>query len=624
MRAAAPTLRIQQLLLLSLLLVASTTAAPTPTTTKANDKNNDVGRAELAAAVARAPPLLRASQAAAVPRSDRASVEYGGADPTWRQMRGLTTEWPPHYTEEAKGVRETQRLLWPDGYAALCTCVRDQRRDLRYWIEYHAWLGVEKFYIFDHNSTRPLAPGLSDYLRTGLVELQAFKGRPRRLPSFLDTNQWRAYQACIEQHRGRHRWMGFLDVDEFIVFDMEAPVFGGGKRRGGGAAQRAEGRHDGGDGGDRAGRAAATAKMLLLEAPSSSSGDQPPHHRHNGAASEGLWPLYLHHHEKWNASSSSSSSPSSSSSVGGVALNWVLYGSGGLASRPKGRGPLRSFSQCAPRDHRESRHFKVAAVHTGHVLAMGGTPHSVVLKPKAPPVVDALGREVKGPLTVNDEGKEEGLLPAWSPVALHHYAIKSRAEFLAKEARGTGASNRKDAGYWAYAEGLASSGTCAWARPVGEAFEQGVVAGGLGGGIGGADVVERPEWYPAWEEVERRACGGGGAGVAAKASASSSAAAAHSSSSSSSSPAPMPGTPEYYSDRASGVVPLMPDDWLDAKRVRRCFLGGGGGGEEDDDEARLQAATAALEEAVAAAAMGGGTRVAGGSPHPPARARRRG
>jgi hypothetical protein len=567
------------MLLLLLLLLTTATA-----TTDSNENSKAAGRTELARLVANAPPLKRAADAAAVPRSDRASVEYGGADPNWRTMRGLP-EFPSTYTEAAKQLRQKQLELWPDGYSALCACVRDQRRDLRYWIEYHAWLGVDKFYVFDHNSTRPLASGLSDYLATGLVELQAFKGRPRRLPSFLDTNQWRAYQACIEQHRGRHRWIGFLDVDEFIVFDMESGVFGG---RGGKGLGR------GGDddkGGDPPGRAAAAAALLAL--PSSASS-------HNGHASEGLWPLYLHQHEHFG---------DKQQSVGGLALNWVLYASGGLASRPRGgRGPLRSFTACAPREHRESRHFKVAAVHTGHVLAMGGTPHAVVLRPGAPEVVDAAGRGVKGPLTEEKDGENtnQPMLPVWSPVALHHYATKSRAEFLAKEARGTGASNRKDAGYWAYAEGLANS-TCAWARGVGEAFEGSVAGGGSGGG----ELVERPAWYGAWEMVmEASGCGGGGEeGGATTTTQRARRSDGHDRHRPLAIP-PLPGTPEYYADRASGLVPRMPDDWLDARRVRQCFLPGDEADKLDEqEEKRLQAAEAALEEAAAALVKAAGAAV---------------
>jgi hypothetical protein len=47
--------------------------------------------------------------------------------------------------------------------------------------------------------------------------------------------------------------------------------------------------------------------------------------------------------------------------------------------------------------------------------------------------------------------------------------LKSKAEFVAKQARGSGAGNRKDWAYWDYIEGLANQ-TCSQGVPVGKAF----------------------------------------------------------------------------------------------------------------------------------------------------------
>lgn len=57
------------------------------------------------------------------------------------------------------------------------------------------------------------------------------------------------------------------------------------------------------------------------------------------------------------------------------------------------------------------------------------------------------------------------LLPLLPPpqlilqLVLHHYVLKSKAEFVAKKARGSGAGNRKDWAYWDYVEKLATD-TC--------------------------------------------------------------------------------------------------------------------------------------------------------------------
>jgi hypothetical protein len=37
---------------------------------------------------------------------------------------------------QARATLLSLRAKWPAGYVALCTVVKDQRRDLRYWVEY--------------------------------------------------------------------------------------------------------------------------------------------------------------------------------------------------------------------------------------------------------------------------------------------------------------------------------------------------------------------------------------------------------------------------------------------------------------------------------------------------------
>jgi hypothetical protein len=63
-------------------------------------------------------------------------------------------------------------------------------------------------------------------------------------------------------------------------------------------------------------------------------------------------------------------------------------------------------------------------------------------------------------------------------LVLHHYVLKSKAEFVAKQARGSGAGNKKDWGYWEYVEKLANN-TCLEGLPVSKAFMDSQPALGL-------------------------------------------------------------------------------------------------------------------------------------------------
>lgn len=52
-------------------------------------------------------------------------------------------------------------------YLAMCLVVKNQGDDLREWVDYHRSIGVEKFYIFDDNSTIPSLVVVEDLVDAG-------------------------------------------------------------------------------------------------------------------------------------------------------------------------------------------------------------------------------------------------------------------------------------------------------------------------------------------------------------------------------------------------------------------------------------------------------------------------
>ena len=48
-------------------------------------------------------------------------------------------------------------------YVAACVLAKDEHLNIREWILYHKWIGINKFYVFDHQSKPPLA----DVLQVG-------------------------------------------------------------------------------------------------------------------------------------------------------------------------------------------------------------------------------------------------------------------------------------------------------------------------------------------------------------------------------------------------------------------------------------------------------------------------
>lgn len=114
------------------------------------------------------------------------------------------------------GLLNAVRLKWrlrhdhtqPQYYLAVCAIAKDEGPYFKEWIEWHRSRGVDKFYIYDNESTDCTRAVLEEYVREGLVEYIPFPGYRRQLA---------AYDDCLMRHRFDARWIAFIDLDEFIV-----------------------------------------------------------------------------------------------------------------------------------------------------------------------------------------------------------------------------------------------------------------------------------------------------------------------------------------------------------------------------------------------------------------------
>lgn len=99
----------------------------------------------------------------------------------------------------------------PADYFAMCLIVKNDHLDIVEWIEYHRRLGCSKFYVHDHNSTVPMKETIGEYIASGLVEYEFSDYKTIQNP------QLHIYKECLQKYGKRHRFMGFVDSDEFIV-----------------------------------------------------------------------------------------------------------------------------------------------------------------------------------------------------------------------------------------------------------------------------------------------------------------------------------------------------------------------------------------------------------------------
>lgn len=85
------------------------------------------------------------------------------------------------------------------------------------WVEYHSALGVGKFYLLstdDPEGYMSMQTALRKYVSEGFVEIYAL---PHVNPRTVPLLQVRLYNECLQASRGKHAWVGFWDVDEFVV-----------------------------------------------------------------------------------------------------------------------------------------------------------------------------------------------------------------------------------------------------------------------------------------------------------------------------------------------------------------------------------------------------------------------
>lgn len=96
----------------------------------------------------------------------------------------------------------------PRHYLAVCAIAKNEGPYFAEWIDWHLSQGVEKFYIYDNESTDQTREVLAPYIEQGVVEYTYFPGRKRQLA---------AYDDCFERHRLDARWIAVIDLDEYIV-----------------------------------------------------------------------------------------------------------------------------------------------------------------------------------------------------------------------------------------------------------------------------------------------------------------------------------------------------------------------------------------------------------------------
>ncbi|KAL2559311.1 hypothetical protein Fot_04050 [Forsythia ovata] len=96
-----------------------------------------------------------------------------------------------------------------------CTMVWNQAFALREWIMYHAWLGVERWFIYDNNSD----DGIDEVVRE--LDLEDYNVT-RHVWPWIKTQE-AGFSHCALRAKHECNWVSFMDVDEFFYLPYSTP-----------------------------------------------------------------------------------------------------------------------------------------------------------------------------------------------------------------------------------------------------------------------------------------------------------------------------------------------------------------------------------------------------------------
>ncbi|MDE3055872.1 MAG: glycosyltransferase family 92 protein [Verrucomicrobiota bacterium] len=99
----------------------------------------------------------------------------------------------------------------------ICALFHNEELFIKEWIEHHRTLGVEHFYLYDHESTDSSRALLAPYIREGLVDLFDWPAQIRNMEEYRKNLQLPVYNHALALAKESSLWAAFIDLDEFLV-----------------------------------------------------------------------------------------------------------------------------------------------------------------------------------------------------------------------------------------------------------------------------------------------------------------------------------------------------------------------------------------------------------------------
>lgn len=92
---------------------------------------------------------------------------------------------------------------------SICSILKNEAYYIIEWVEFHKLVGVERFYLYNNNSTDNLLDIIQPYIEKGEVILHDWP--------LTERPQMSAYEHCLAVHSEESEWIAFIDLDEFLA-----------------------------------------------------------------------------------------------------------------------------------------------------------------------------------------------------------------------------------------------------------------------------------------------------------------------------------------------------------------------------------------------------------------------
>jgi hypothetical protein len=114
--------------------------------------------------------------------------------------------------EDSEIMPKRYKYVWD---FAVATMFQNEAPYLKEWIEFHKLAGAQHFYLYNNFSTDDYLSVLQPYIDSGEVELFDWPYTYNSTKEF-DTLATNAFRNALVRARGKAKWLGMLDSDEFL------------------------------------------------------------------------------------------------------------------------------------------------------------------------------------------------------------------------------------------------------------------------------------------------------------------------------------------------------------------------------------------------------------------------